>query len=123
LAHTLAAIILGFRPVDGKYFIGILPYTAKINTVGVPHKALEQFVGILLLNNKAGSLDDVAAVLNELTTPRRELVFVYGRMGKDISKGSVELVVGRISPSAESLNDAIESELNKPDDEREKRWI
>ena len=110
----MAAVIFGFRPVDGKYFVRILPRAAKVHTVGVPHKILKQFVRILLLDNEASSLDDVAAVLNELTPLWRKLVLIYGGAVEEVFQGRVYLLVGRITPLAESLYNAIESELRRP---------
>lgn len=108
----MAIVILDFRLVDGKNFIRILTRVADVHTVGVPHEILEQFIRILLLNYEASSLDDVAAVLNELATRRGELVMIwYGRAVENDSQGSVNLLVGGITPLAESLYDAIESEL------------
>jgi hypothetical protein len=51
--------------------------------------------------------------LNEFTTLRGELVLIYGRAFEDITEGSVDLVVGRITPLAESLYGTIESELKE----------
>jgi hypothetical protein len=51
--------------------------------------------------------------LNKFTTLRGKLILIYGRSFKDISQGRVNLVVGRITPLAECLNDTIESELTE----------
>jgi len=49
--------------------------------------------------------------LNKFTTLRGELSLIHRRSFKNISQRRVNLVVGRITPLAESLNDTIESEL------------
>lgn len=103
---------MDFRLLD-KYFVWIFLRVAKVHVVCVPQKILEQFVRILLLNNEAGSLDNIAAVLNKSTTLRGKLVVIYGRAFEDICEGSVDLLVGRITPLAESLYGTIESELKE----------
>lgn len=65
------------------------------------------------MNNEAGSLDDIATVLNKFTTLRGKLVLIYGRAFEDISEGSIDLLVGRITPLAESLYGTIEAELKE----------
>jgi hypothetical protein len=56
--------------------------------------------------------------LNELATLRRELVLIYGRAVENVSQGSVDLLVGGITPLAESLYGAIESELKGTERQR-----
>lgn len=68
---------MDFRLVYRKYFTRVLLCFAKVHAVRIPHKVLEQFVGILLLNNETGSLDDVTTILDEFTTPRRKLVLIH----------------------------------------------
>jgi hypothetical protein len=102
---------LNFRLLNGKDLIRIFPRVTEVHTVRIPQEVLEKFVWIFLPNNDAGSLNDIATVLNKLTTLRRKLVLIYGRLFKNITQGRVNLVVGRITPLAESLNDAIKSEL------------
>jgi hypothetical protein len=111
--HTLAAIIFDFRLVNGKDFIWTFPRATEVHTACIPQEVLEQFVWILLPNNDAGSLNDIATVLDKFTTLRRKLILIYGRLFEDISQGGVNLAVGRITPLAESLNDTIESELTE----------
>jgi hypothetical protein len=65
------------------------------------------------VDDEAGSLDDIATILNEPTPLRRELVLVYGRVVEDILQGSVDLLVRRITTLAESLYDTVEAELKK----------
>jgi hypothetical protein len=104
---------LDFRLLNRKGFILTFPRVAEVYTVCIPQKVLEQFVRILPLNNYAGSLNDIATILNKFTTFWRELILIYRRSFKDISQGRVNLVVGRITPLAESLNDTIKPELTE----------
>jgi hypothetical protein len=59
--------------------------------------------------------------LNKFTALRGKLILIYGRSFKDISQGRVNLVVGRITPLAECLNDTIESKLTESEPEGKRK--
>jgi len=46
----------------------------------MPDEVLEEFVGVLVLDNEICGLDDLANILNELESLGREFVF-RGRLG------------------------------------------
>jgi len=116
----LATVILDLRLVDWQYLVGILPRVGKVHAIGSPHKILKQFVRVLLLDNQTSCIDNVAAVLNELTTLRGKLALIHGGVVEDISEGRVDLLIGGITPLAASLYDAVESELKETEYQRKK---
>ena len=77
----------------------------------MPDEVLEEFVGVLLLDNQTGCLDDVTRVGDELLTVRGELVDVDWGVRADVLEGLVDLGVVRELAVSESLDDAVEAHL------------
>ena len=97
--------------VDRENLAGVFLRLVKVDVPGMPEKCLEELVCILFFDHEAGGLDDIARVLNELATLRREFRLVYGRRVEEMFEGPVDLLVRGVSALAEGLDDAIEPEL------------
>jgi hypothetical protein len=110
---TLASIVLSFRLVGREDLARILLHSTEVLVVGIPHEVLENLIRILVLDHEAGSLDDIAAILNELLTVCRKLGMIHDRVVEDIFESGINLLVGGITPLSECLYGTVEVELNE----------
>jgi hypothetical protein len=110
---TLASVVLGFRLVGREDLARILLHTSKVLVVGIPHEVLEDLIRILLPDHEAGSLDDIAVILNEFLTVCRKLGLIHDRVVEDIFERGVDLLIGGITPLSECLYGTVEVELNE----------
>jgi hypothetical protein len=84
----------------------------SVDIAGMPNEVLEQFIGVLLLDHHASCADDLAGILDELLSLRRELVDVDGGVVKDMLKSLVDLSIGGKSPLAEGVDNTVETNLS-----------
>jgi hypothetical protein len=110
---TLASVVLGFRLVGREDLARILLHTSKVLVVGIPHEVLEDLIRILLPDHEAGSLDDIAVILNEFLTVCRKLGLIHDRVVEDIFERGVDLLIGGITPLSECLYGTVEVELSE----------
>lgn len=112
---TLASIVLDFRLVGigRKDFARVFLRSTEVLVVGVPHEVLEDLIRIFLLDHEAGSLNDIATIMNELLAVWRKLGLIHDRVVEDIFERGIDLLIGGIAPLSECFYGTVEVELNE----------
>lgn len=111
VGDRLSTILLGVVLGDGVSRVSVDLGLVEVGLGGVPDEVLEELVGVLVLDDQASGLDDVARVGDEFLAVGRELIHLDGRVGVDVAQSLVDLLVVRELAGAESLDDAIEAHL------------
>ena len=62
----MLTILLNLFLVDWHKIVGILLRAIRVYTARMPQKVLKELVGVLLLYDLAGCLNDIADILDEL---------------------------------------------------------
>ena len=78
----------------------------------MPQKVLKELVGVLLLYDLAGCLNDIADILDELLSIGGKSADFDEGVVANVGERFVDLFVVRVSTLAESLDYAVETELS-----------
>ena len=111
MLYGLLAVVLCLLLVDWDDLVRVLLCTADVNIAGVPDEVLEEFIGVLLLDDETRGVDDVTGILDQLLAIVGELPGVDRGVLENVCEGAVDLLVGGHAGLAEGLDDTVKAEL------------
>lgn len=110
---TLSALFLRLLLVDWHDLIGVFLCAIGIDIFGVPDELLEELVVVLLEDDLAGGVDDIAGVLDQLAARGRERLGVDGGVVEDVLEGVVDLLVCGHAAMTECFDDSVKTDLGR----------